>query len=112
MRARHLGILVTCAALAAPLLLLAPSGAFAVDPGRGRALYDSRCGGCHTQSVHGRVKRVARDFEDVRRWVARWNDTLRLNWSPDEVEDVAAHLNTAYYGYACPPSVCKVVSRN
>ena len=95
------------AALAAAFASLQALGA---DPERGHALYEERCGGCHTQSVHGRAKRVARDFDAVRGWVRRWNETLMLRWSDVDIEDVTTWLNATYYGYPCPPSACKVLS--
>ena len=99
--------MVAAAAIAA---LFAPRGVSAADVERGRALYELRCGTCHSESVHGRAKRVAADFADVRRWVVRWGASLGLAWSDEEVDDVAVHLNATYYRYPCPPNVCKVVS--
>jgi cytochrome c5 len=96
--------------LAAAALALAAPGVEAGDAGRGRALYESQCTSCHSQSVHGREKREARDFEAVRAWVARWNASLALRWGEEEIEDVTVYLNGAYYRFACPPSACKVVS--
>lgn len=96
--------------LAAALALPAGWPAQAAPP-RGQDLYEMRCLGCHAESVHARAKRTARSFEDVRAWVARWNATLRLRWTDDEVDDVAVHLNTRYYRYPCPPTVCRVVSQ-
>jgi mono/diheme cytochrome c family protein len=92
------------------VILFAPRIATAADPARGAALYESRCGSCHSESVHGRSKRVATDFGDVRRWVSRWNDNLALRWGDEEIDDVSVYLNNTYYKYPCPPSVCKVVS--
>lgn len=97
-------------ALAAAVVLFTSPIAAGADAERGRALYELRCGTCHSESVHGRVKRVATDFEDVRRWVERWSRNLRLSWSREELDDVSVYLNATYYRYACPPSVCKVVS--
>lgn len=91
--------------------LLASPAALAADAERGRALYELRCNTCHSESVHGRQKRAARDFEEVRAWVSRWNENLGLRWSPEEVDDVAVHVNRTYYRYACPPHTCTVVSR-
>lgn len=101
---------VAAAAIAALAMLSVPPSAAGADIDRGLALYQLRCTGCHAESVHGRAKRVATDFEDVRRWVSRWSETLNLGWKDDEVDDVTVHLNTSYYGYSCPPRVCKVVS--
>jgi hypothetical protein len=90
---------------------LAPQPAAAQpDITRGRALYELRCLGCHAESVHARAKRVAKDFDEVRAWVARWNTSLSLYWEAKEVDDVALYLNHAYYQYPCPPTTCKVVS--
>ena len=106
---RHwvLAVVVVIAALA---ILLLARGAFGADAVRGAALYESRCGECHATSVHGRAKRVAKDFNDVRGWVNRWNDNLGLHWGDEEIDDVSVYLNNTYYRYACPPTVCKVVS--
>jgi hypothetical protein len=98
------------AIVAAALLLIVPREAPGADAERGRALYESRCGSCHSESVHGRKKRVAADFDDVRRWVSRWNANLGLRWGDEEIDDVSVYLNTTYYRYSCPPSACKVVS--
>ncbi|HUF81126.1 MAG TPA: hypothetical protein VMN03_08320, partial [Burkholderiales bacterium] len=91
--------------------LLATPLALGADAERGRALYELRCGTCHSESVHGRQKRVAANFEDVRAWVIRWNEHLRLRWSGEEIDDVAVHVNSTYYRYKCPPHVCTVISR-
>lgn len=91
--------------------LLAVPVARAADAERGRALYEMRCLACHSESVHGRAKRVATDFEDVRAWVRRWNEHLGLRWTSDEIDDVAVHVNSTYYRYKCPPQVCSAISR-
>jgi len=92
------------------VILLAGRGTPAADAERGRELYELRCGECHSESVHGRAKRVATDFADVRRWVGRWSGNLGLRWSDSEIEDVSVYLNNTYYRYPCPREVCKVVS--
>ena len=84
--------------------------AAAADVRHGAMLYELRCGECHSESVHGRQKRVAADFEDVRKWVNRWSENLKLGWSAEDIDDVTAHLNDTYYHYPCPPRVCKTVS--
>lgn len=79
----------------------------AADAERGRILYEAKCGGCHAESVHGRDKRLATDFEAVRGWVRRWSANLGLAWTNDEVDDVSVHLNSGYYRFHCPASVCR-----
>lgn len=90
------------------LAITLPGAAPAADAQRGRVLYETRCIGCHADSVHGREKRQARDFESVRAWVRRWGANLRLAWTDEDVNDVAVHLNATYYGFACPPAHCTV----
>jgi hypothetical protein len=88
------------------LTLAGTSAAGAADAERGRLVYEAKCGGCHNDSVHGREKRVAHDFEEVRGWVLRWSANLGLAWTNDEVDDVTVHLNARYYRFRCPASVC------
>ncbi|QJR14182.1 cytochrome c [Usitatibacter palustris] len=106
---RHVWLAIALA-IAGMILLFATRTASAAEPLRGQALYESRCTSCHEKSVHGRVKREAKDFNAVRAWVERWNASLALRWDGEEVDDVAAFLNNTYYRYPCPPTICKVVS--
>ena len=93
------------AALALAALGLVPPAA-ATDAARGQALYESRCGGCHTQSVHQREARKAATFEGVLAQISRWNAALGGDWNAEDIEDVAMYLNQRYYRYPCPASVC------
>ena len=99
-----------CIAAAFVLSLGAGVGARGADIGRGRALYELRCDACHTESVHGRAHRVAKDLADVRRWVKRWNESLSIGWSDAEIDDVAAYLNATYYKFDCAGPACSAVS--
>lgn len=101
-----------CLAVAGAMLALAAAiPAALAEPSRGQQLYETHCINCHTVSVHGREKRAAQDFDGIRQWVARWNANIALGWSDEEIGEVAFYLNERYYGFACPPDVCKVVSR-
>lgn len=97
-------VLLAFAAFAGPVM---PSSA-AGDAQRGRVLYEASCLGCHGDSIHGREKLAARDFEAVRGWVRKWSESLKLRWTDADVIDVAVHLNAAYYGFPCPPAHCTV----
>lgn len=90
--------------LLAATLCAGPAGA---DAERGRILYEDRCYGCHSESIHGRDKRVATDLAAVRAWVRRWSANLGLAWTDEEVNDVVSHLNTRYYRFTCPPGDCR-----
>ena len=94
-------------ATAIAVIALAWAGtARATDAEHGRILYEAHCNGCHAESVHGRAKRVAADFEALRGWVRRWSANLRLQWTDGDIDDVAAHLNARYYRFSCPPADC------
>ena len=79
----------------------AATSSHAADTGRGKALYEMRCGECHSESVHGRQKRAALNYSDIRAWVSRWNLELGGAWGNDEITDVTAYLNERFYSYAC-----------
>jgi len=83
--------------------------AVAADVDRGRALYEANCGECHSTAAHNRTSHVAADFDSIRAWIRRWNQNLALQWTEEDVADVAIYLNTTYYRYPCPPDVCTVV---
>ena len=78
----------------------------AADPQRGRALYEVRCIECHSQSVHHRTARAARDFTGVIDQVRRWDRNLGASWTADDISDVAVFLNAEYYKYPCPAPLC------
>ena len=86
--------------------------AVAADVDRGRALYESRCFECHSPAAHSRPAHVARDFDEIRAWVRRWNTNLGLQWTDEDIADVTVYLNNAYYRYPCPQDVCPVVSNS
>ena len=90
----------------ASVLWLCVASANANDLNRGQALYEIRCIECHDVSVHGRNNRVAKNYEDIRSWVARWNRTLGGLWDPEDIEDVSAYLNSRYYRYPCTGLQC------
>ena len=78
----------------------------ATDVNRGQALYEIRCIECHDVSVHGRHNLAAKNYEEIRSWVIRWNNTLGGLWDKEDIEDVIAYLNTRYYRYPCTGLQC------
>jgi mono/diheme cytochrome c family protein len=72
-------------------------------PSRGELLYENHCGACHTTQMHWRQQRAATDWASLRVLVRRWQGTAQLNWSDDEIDDVARFLNTRFYRYEEPP---------
>ncbi|WP_455201988.1 hypothetical protein [Kaarinaea lacus] len=69
------------------------------DKPRGQLLYENHCGGCHQASVHSRISRKADSIAKIRHWVNRWQKELKLNWSENDIKDVANYLNDKYYQF-------------
>ena len=94
------------AALVGALALAVPLTANAQDAARGKELYETRCVGCHSKSVHNRASRKAGSFDAVRAEVSRWNKELGGGWRAEEIDDVTVFLNERYYKFPCPQTVC------
>jgi len=81
------------------LLLLYPI-ATSANPERGRLLYENHCRACHESNVHIRQTQAAKSLKAVRTEVVRWQGVLTLQWSAEDVGDVAEYLNATWYHYA------------
>lgn len=69
---------------------------------RGELLYSTHCIACHSDKVHWRDKKLARNFKSLRAEVRRWQKTAALGWSDDDISAVALYLNTLHYHYPAP----------
>jgi len=72
-------------------------GAHAQDLQRGRLLYETHCATCHTEKLHGREKSIVKSMADLRDQVLRWAPQTKRAYTPDELEDIAQHLNRSHY---------------
>jgi hypothetical protein len=83
--------------------MLAPALAHAqgtATPGsRGALLYETHCISCHSTQMHWRDGRVATDWASLNRQVRRWQENASLNWSEDDILEVARHLNERFYRF-------------
>ena len=70
--------------------------------GRGELLYETHCHACHGPEMHQRSRKIATDWKSLLAQVGRWESNIGLNWSQDEINDVANYLNQKYYGYSEP----------
>lgn len=77
------------------------------DAERGKILYETRCNGCHTTSVHKRSARNAKSLDGLRAQVLRWSAAAGGSWSGDEIDDASLYLNQRYYRFLCVQSGCK-----
>lgn len=85
-------------ALAAGTSLAQPAAA----PSRGQALYELHCIGCHTTQMHWRANRRATDWASLRAQVRLWQGNNQLNWSDDDIDEVARFLNERFYRFKRP----------
>lgn len=76
---------------------------YAADTARGKILYETNCGECHTKSVSGRPNRVAKSVSDIRKWVIQWESYKGYRWSDKDIEDVTQYLNNRFYKYKNSP---------
>jgi mono/diheme cytochrome c family protein len=85
-------------------LVLVPLAAVAQAPAgsRGELLYSTHCIECHTVQMHWRALRLARDWDSLKVQVRRWQGEARLNWTEEDVDAVARHLNDTIYQFPRP----------
>jgi hypothetical protein len=86
-----------CGTVAAAGLLFALSAPASAGPERGRLLYENHCTGCHASTLHIREQRKAKSPAELRAFIQRWSDELKLTWSAEELNDVYQYLNNRYY---------------
>jgi len=97
------------AVLLSSLILAAATLAGAQTPpaSRGELLYATHCVECHTVQMHWRTLRRARDWDTLKAQVRRWQGEARLQWSEDDINAVARHLNDTIYGFPRPQEVVR-----
>ncbi len=69
---------------------------------RGELLYQTHCHACHGPEMHQRNRKIATDWGTLLAQVRRWESNIDLQWSQEEITDVAHYLNQRYYGFPEP----------
>jgi mono/diheme cytochrome c family protein len=77
----------------------APSAQTPLAPSGGALLYQTYCSGCHSTQIHWREHRLAHDWATLRHQVVRWQANSRLEWSDEEIDEVAHYLNSTIYHF-------------
>jgi len=62
------------------------------DESRGDLLYATHCKACHTLKIQGREQRLAADLNSLKFQVRRWQASIGLAWSEEDIADVTAYL--------------------
>lgn len=66
---------------------------------RGELLYAAHCNTCHASEIHWREQKLATGWDSLKGQVRRWQASLGLAWSEEEITDVTRYLNAAYYDF-------------
>jgi mono/diheme cytochrome c family protein len=69
------------------------------DVPRGDLLYMTHCIACHDANIHWRDKKVATDWDSLKEEVRHWQEVTGLDWSDDDIEEVARYLNAHHYHF-------------
>ena len=62
-------------------------------------LYATHCNACHIAEIHWREQKLATGWRSLKAQVRRWQASIGLGWSEEEITDVARYLNATYYGF-------------
>ncbi len=84
-------------AVALPLAAQAPAA-----PTRAALLYETHCIACHDNHAHWRNGRLASDWPSLAAQVRRWQDNAGLQWTSDDIDEVARYLNATIYRFPEP----------
>lgn len=87
-------LLGTALALPAPLNAQQPR-----SESRGQLLYTVHCIACHSTQIHWRNERKATDRTSLNAQVRRWQGNSGLQWTEEDVVEVALFLNETIYRF-------------
>lgn len=89
--------------LALGLLAASAVQAEGADPVNGKRLFEaSRCLECHGVDVFTRADRKVKNYAALESQVRRCDANLSTNWFDDQIMDVVAYLNKAFYKFPQP----------
>ncbi len=69
------------------------------DTPRGELLYTTHCIACHTDQIHWRDRKIARDWTSLEGQVRHWQEVAGLTWSDEDIMEVTRYLNARHYHY-------------
>lgn len=73
------------------------------DPLNGKKLFEeSRCLSCHAATAFTQPERKVKSLAQLESQVRTCDANLSTNWFDDQIMDVVAYLNQAYYKFPTP----------
>lgn len=66
---------------------------------RGKMLYENHCIKCHDSTVHIREKKKVTHRAELYAQINRWKSHLNLDWTQEEISEVAQYLEATYYSF-------------
>ena len=86
----------------AALLILLAVPAWAQDPQRGKALYDTHCIACHYERIHKRdpSRSLIRSLAQLRVEVVQRAALTGQRFTTEDLDDIAEYLNRTHYKFA------------
>lgn len=79
------------------LLLSLPVQAFDIE--NGKTLHNENCLRCHNESQYTRADRIVNNFDELRTRISDCELSAELTWFDEEIDDVTAYLNDAFYHF-------------
>jgi len=71
----------------------------AVDIENGKTLHNENCMRCHTPSQYTRENRIVNSFDELRTRISQCELMAELTWFDEEIDDVSAYINEAFYHF-------------
>jgi mono/diheme cytochrome c family protein len=98
--------MITRRLAALPLLvILAAPAADAGSADRGRLLYENFCHHCHISEIHYRDGSSINNWAELIRMVTMWQAEMGLDWTTEDIVDVASWLDWVFYRLADAPGM-------
>jgi mono/diheme cytochrome c family protein len=86
---------------AALTLTMGAAAAQTPDASRGKALYETHCGGCHYERLHDRPRErsIVHSIAELRSQVAQRAALTGRPFTLQDLDDIAEYLNQSHYGF-------------
>jgi len=81
------------------VLMLLTTRTWAFDIENGKTLHNENCLRCHNESQYTRKNRIVYSLDELRSRISQCELSAELAWFDEEIDDVTAYLNHAFYHF-------------